>query len=101
MKSKNILKIKLANLRLEYENLLLDAKKLMNSPYDGRIDAVVHDLNAVTDKIRRISKQIERLSNRISAGGEEPTAPESTGSEEVSETSLLELYKKLKKLREK
>lgn len=99
MKSKNILKIKLANLRLEYENLMLDSKRLMNSPYDGRIDAVVHDLNAVTDKIRRISKQIERLSNKISA--EETPTEEPTSGEEVSETSLLELYKKLKKLREK
>ena len=91
MKSKNVLKIKLANLRLEYENLVLDAKKLMDSPYDGRIDAVVNDLNAVTDKIERISKQIKRLTNKIS--------PEETPSEEVSETSLLELYKKLKNLR--
>ena len=95
MKSKNVLKIKLANLRLEYENLVLDAKKLMDSPYDGRIDAVVNDLNAVTDKIERISKQIKRLTNKISP---EETSNE-TSSEEVSETSLLELYKKLKNLR--
>lgn len=96
MKSKNILKIKLANLKLEYENLMLDSKKLMDSPYDGRIDAVVHDLNAITDKIRRISKQIERLSNRISTGGETPTE-KPTNDEEISETSLLELYRELKK----
>jgi len=95
MKSKNILKIKLANLRLEYENLVLDAKKLMNSPYDGRIDAVVNDLNAVTDKIERISKQIKRLTNKISP----EETPNESPSEEVSETSLLELYKKLKNLR--
>ena len=97
MENKNILKIKLANLRLEYENLVLDAKKLMNSSYDGRIDAVVNDLNAVTDKIERISKQIKRLTNKISP---EVNSNEAS-SDEVSETSLLELYKKLKNLKNK
>lgn len=96
MKSKNVLKIKLANLRLEYENLVLDAKRLMDSPYDGRIDAVVNDLNAVTDKIERISKQIKRLTNKISP---EESSSETT-SEEVSETSLLELYREYKKQKE-
>jgi hypothetical protein len=97
MKSKNTLKIKLANLRLEYENLVLDAKKLMNSSYDGRIDAVVNDLNAVTDKIERISKQIKRLTNKISSGEESSNEPTPN---EVSETSLLELYKEYKKQKE-
>jgi hypothetical protein len=96
MKSKNILKIKLANLRLEYENLVLDTKKLMDSSYDGRIDAVVNDLNAVTDKIERISKQIKRLTNKMSSG----ESSNDITSEEVSETSLLELYREYKKQKE-
>jgi hypothetical protein len=96
MKSKNVLKIKLANLRLEYENLVLDAKRLMDSPYDGRIDAVVNDLNAVTDKIERISKQIKRLTNKVSPEESSSESP----SEEVSETSLLELYREYKKQKE-
>lgn len=94
MKNKNILKIKLANLKLEYEGLMLASRELMNSPFEGRIDSIVHDINAVTDKIRRISKQIERSTNRTQSGIEK-------NPDEVSETSLLELYKKIKNFRKK
>lgn len=111
MDNKDILKIKIANFKLEYENLLAHTKGLINSDLSGGIETIVSDLNAVTDKIRRISKQMEKAGGRNDQPITTTSEPEEveteteteTEKEEVEESgmNLLELYKEVMRNRKK